>query len=293
MKPLSKNKRRWYLAFFFLVFIVGAPLFIFDARGYRFNWNGVAKVFQTGGLYISTDQSGIEIYVNRVLVKKTSLVQKSIFVQDLKPGTYEINVSKEGLQQWTKTLKVFPEIVTEARTFLFKTDPELIEIPRFLDSRDIGTTSSRKKIALKNPEYDLINTLFLPPITKTVLEKPATTSPENKALSDLLIKNEDGKLRVFWTGDEDSIPNYFCESSVCKHEITIHAATPILSFDFFPGRNDLLVLRLAGGIFVAEIDDRSPQNVEQIASGSGFDFRIKDGKTIYLKKDGKVYSVSL
>ena len=74
--------------------------------------------------------------------------------------------------------------------------------------------------------------------------------------------------------------------------ITISTASRILSFDFFPGRDDLLLLQLENGIYVSEIDDRSPQNVMPIVSGLGYDFKVKDGR-IYIKKDGKIYLVSV
>lgn len=295
MKPLSRNKRRGYLAIFFIAFVIGTPLFILDAKGYRLNWSDVIEVSQTGGLYISTDQSGIEIYINNELVKKTSIVQKSIFVQDLKPGAYEIRASKKGLQSWNKTLKVFPEIVTDARSFLIKSNPEPIEIQQFFNPEDSISTSSSKKTSLKNsknPEYDDINALFVVPVLKTTSTKLGTTSPDSKTLSDILVKNEAGKLHIFWVGETDSVPNYFCENIVCKSEIMIDATSRILSFDFFPGRNDLIILRLETGIYVSEIDDRSPQNIQNIVSGPGFDFKIKDGKKIYLKKGEKIYSVS-
>ena len=67
-----------FLAFFFLIFIIVVPLFILDAKGYRLDLKEVLKFSQTGGLYISTDQSGIEIYINGELVKKTSIIQKSV-----------------------------------------------------------------------------------------------------------------------------------------------------------------------------------------------------------------------
>lgn len=292
MKPLSKNKRRGYFIFFCVVFIIAAPLFVLNARGYRLNWGDVLKISPTGGLYISTDQSGIEIYVDHILVRETSMFQRNYFAE-FKPGVYEINVSKEGLQSWSKKLEIYPEMVTEARSFLMKSSTEPIEIPRLLDTQTSEGTTSSKKIPLKNPEYDIISASFLPPpVVKITSTKGATTSPDYKTLNDILVKNEAGKLHVFWTGKIDSIPNYFCEDTVCKPEIIINTASRVLSYDFFPGKNDLLILRLADGIYVSEIDDRSPQNIQKIVSEPGYDFRIKDGK-IYLKKDEKIYVVSL
>lgn len=292
MLPLSRNKRRLYLIFFAIIFIIGAPFFIFNAKGYKLNLQDFFNVSKTGGLYISTDQSRIDISVNGEIVRKTGIIQKSIFVQNLKPGVYQINISKEGLQSWNKSLRVFPEIVTEARPFLIKSEPVLTEIPRLLIGDSSALSSTSRNVSKKNSEYDLINVLFLPPGLKSVKVKTATTSPDTKILGDVLVKNSAGKLHVLWKGEKDSTPNYFCENA-CKLEIIVNTVSKVLSFDFFPGRNDLLILSVEDGIFVSEIDDRSSQNVQKVVSGSGYDFRIKDGKEIYLKKGLKIYSVTL
>lgn len=292
MLPLSRNKRRLYLIFFAIIFIIGAPFFIFKAKGYKLNLQDFFNVSKTGGLYISTDRSGIDISVNGESVRKTGIIQKSIFVQNLKPGVYQINISKEGLQSWNKSLRVFPEIVTEARPFLIKSEPVLTEIPRLLIGDSSALSSTNRNVSKKNSEYDLINVLFLPPGLKSVSVKTATTSPYTKMLGDVLVKNSAGKLHVLWKGEKDSTPNYFCENA-CKLEIIVNTVSKVLSFDFFPGRNDLLILSVEDGIFVSEIDDRSSQNVQKVVSGFGYDFRIKDGKEIYLKKGLKIYSVTL
>lgn len=292
MLPLSRKKRRLYLIFFAIIFIIGAPFFIFNAKGYKLNLQDFFNVSKTGGLYISTDQSRIDISVNGEIVRKTGIIQKSIFVQNLKPGVYQINISKEGLQSWNKSLRVFPEIVTEARPFLIKSEPVLTEIPRLLIGDSSALSSTSRNVSKKNSEYDLINVLFLPPGLKSVSVKTATTSPYTKMLGDVLVKNSAGKLHVLWKGEKDSTPNYFCENA-CKLEIIVNTVSKVLSFDFFPGRNDLLILSVEDGIFVSEIDDRSSQNVQKVVSGFGYDFRIKDGKEIYLKKGLKIYSVTL
>lgn len=292
MLPLSRNKRRLYLIFFAIIFIIGTPFFIFNAKGYKLNLQDFFNVSKTGGLYISTDQSRIDISVNGEIVRKTGIIQKSIFVQNLKPGVYQINISKEGLQSWNKSLRVFPEIVTEARPFLIKSEPVLTEIPRLLIGDSSALSSTSRNVSKKNSEYDLINVLFLPPGLKSVSVKTATTSPYTKMLGDVLVKNSAGKLHVLWKGEKDSTPNYFCENA-CKLEIIVNTVSKVLSFDFFPGRNDLLILSVEDGIFVSEIDDRSSQNVQKVVSGFGYDFRIKDGKEIYLKKGLKIYSVTL
>lgn len=293
MDPLSRKKRKIYFVIFFVMFIVFVPFLIFDAKGYKFNWTDVLRISSNGGLYIETNQSGIDIYINDKLVKTTSIIQKNVFVQDLKPGIYKIKVSKEGLQTWTKNLEVFPEIVTDTNTFLIKAKPVLTEIPQYLNDKIQSTisTSTTNKLPTKNPEYTSIASIFSAVPPKPILGV-ATSSANNKNLRNILVDNQGGVLHVSWKGDEDAIPSYFCENDKCKNEITINTGSKILSFDFLPGRDDLLVIRLDSGIFVTEIDDRSVQNIQTLVSGSGYDFRVKSSEAIYIKKDNKIFSVS-
>jgi hypothetical protein len=289
MNPLSQNKRHAYLLFFSIVFIICVPLFILYAKGYRFNFNKAFQISETGGLYINADQSGVSIYVNDEIVRKTSIVQKGIFVQSLKPGEYQISASKNNFQTWNKTLKVFPEIVTEARSFSLKNESILTEIPKNLT---LATSSLASASVKRNPEYDLINALFATTTQRSTKTSTSTTSADVKTARNMLVRNENGKLHAYWNGDADSIPNYFCESNVCKSEIVIESANDVKSFDFFPGRDDLIIMHLENGIYVSEIDDRSPQNMQSIALGLDYDFRVKDGSAIYIKKDTKIYSIA-
>ncbi len=297
MDPLSRKKRITYFIFFSIVFFAVVPLFIFYAQGYRFNLKDVVKVSETGGLYVSTDQSGIEIYVNNVLEKKTSIIQKTVFVQDLRPGTYDIRVSKNGLQTWSKRLKVFPELVTEARTFLIKDHPELVSIPLYL-SQATSTGSSvatTTKKAVKNPEYMLALKAFMTPLSTapTTTKKVASTTDEFLPVQKLVFENTHGVLIATWKGEQDAIPSYFCENTVCKSSIEVKAGGPVLAYDLFPGRDDLLIVQLAKGVYVVEIDDRSPQNKETIVEGEGYEFRIKESGVLYLKHGVDIYSVAL
>ncbi len=293
MEPLSRRKRVSYFVILTIVFFIVSPLLILYAKGYRPNFGEVFKLALTGGLYISADEAGVSIYVNDNLVRKTNIVQKSIFVQDLKPGTYEIKVSKDDQQSWSKSLKVFPELVTEARPFLVDTEITIEEITRFLNTSNTATTSSSTKPLAKNPEYENVNLIFTTIPLKATTTKATSTPPNAKSIRRVTVENKAGELHVSWAGEEDSIPYYFCENIDCKKEIIIKTPSLVKSHDFFPGRDDLLIVRLEDGIYVIEIDDRSKQNIQKLVSGGEFDFKIIDGGNLYIKSGLKIYSVSL
>ncbi len=299
MKPLPRKHRYAYMIIAIIVFVIAAPLLILYASGYRLD-----KTFNfatTGGVNISAQLSGTEIYVNNELVRTTSIFQKSVFVQNLKPGTYNVSVKKEGYQGWNKTLRVFPETVTDAYSFTLPSTLITKEIPAKIPasgSASASTTATTKFV--ENPDYADVVALFavpkkiaVPASKVATTTKVATSTDIAKEFRKLLVEKVNGSLKVTWMGDIESKPSYFCQSEECKDEIYIKPSSALKRFDFFPGRGDLIIMSLADGIFVSEIDDRSTQNVQKLFDGPNADFRIKDGDKIFIKKDSTYYSVSL
>lgn len=292
MEPLSRKKRYAYLLFFTALFLVMVPLFIFYAKGYRVHLNQASSVELTGGIFVSTNQSGVEIYINNELVRKTSIVQKNTFEQDLKPGTYDVRVSKSGLQTWHKTLTVYPEMVSEAHTFLLKEHPVLTEIPRYASSTS-NLASTTRAALVKNVEYDNVLALFNPPIIKKTTAVVASTTESGKNSKKIETTVENGQLHVRWNGEFEAIPSFFCKGNDCKDEIIVTMSTPVLSYESYVGRDDVVIVRLADGIYVTEIAEGGNQNVQTIVTGAGYDVRVKDGSEIYLKLGNKLFSVAI
>lgn len=286
MQPLSRKKRRGYILFFSVLFIIITPILILYATGYRLT--DTFSLGQTGGLYITTDQSGVQIYVNSKLIKETGIFQKNIFVQNLKPGTFVIETRKEGLTSWKKELKVYPETVAEAHTFMLPNDIVLNEILPFVDKYGTPTTSPTI-LKNKNPEFVDTASIFLP---QKITKKTSTTTLDTKILGKLYLKKIDGKLHASWKGNQDERPLYFCLNNICRNEIVIQTSSSVKSFDFFPGRSDLVIVVLDSGIYVTEIDDSPGQNTQPILKDANLDMRVKDN-VIYIKRGDAFYSVSL
>lgn len=282
--PLSIRRRRIYLVFFAVVFFVTIPLLILYATGYRLS--NALNLVRTGGLYISTPYSGVTVSIGNSIVKETSVFQKNIFVQNLRPRTYDILVTKNGYQTWKKRLMVSPQTVTEGHTFLLPQKPILEEVPAFLtDNSSSGTTTS--KVAqgklTSNPVYSEALALF---VGTSTTKSVATTSDYIKTKRKLTVTNTSGVLHAVWGGSGDSTPYYFCSDQTCKNEVVVEAQSKVRSFDFFPGRDDLLVIALSNGVYVIDIDDRSEHNTQYLEVGSGLDFRVQNDETIFIK-DGK------
>ena len=92
------------------------PVTVLYSLGYRFDRNFVLR--KTGGLYIASDVSGSEIFINGEFERRTNLLQSGVFVQNLAPNKYKVLVAREGYLGWSKELQIFSRFVSEARAVL-------------------------------------------------------------------------------------------------------------------------------------------------------------------------------
>jgi hypothetical protein len=109
------------ILFFVITLIVvgGVGLFAsYYARGYRLDLKTL-KFQPNGILVLKSEPDGASVYINGDLKTATNA---SI---SLSPGTYDVEVAKDGYFSWYKRLTIEKEIVTQASISLFKTVPSL------------------------------------------------------------------------------------------------------------------------------------------------------------------------
>jgi hypothetical protein len=153
--------------------------------------------------------------------------------------------------------------------------------------------------------------VFTPATTTVATATPTTTIVERN--TKLYEKN--GSVFVSWIGNDTDIPYYFCfdhsrasstkaaygehvfnsasaalaevpqtESSqvtqrICRHTIKIdNLRQEVLSFDFVPGSADLVLMHLADGLYVVEVDDRAWQNTQMLYPGTDLDVVVESGQ---------------
>lgn len=265
------------------------------ATGYRIT--NTLDFTHTGGFYISSTLSGSDIFVADKFITKTSLFQRNVLVQNLRLGSYDISVSKDGYQTWKKSLVVYPEKITEVHPFTMKSSPELNRIfPFFVQGEGasstilVGTTTKGRQL---NSEYANVKALFATTTSNTSVITVQSATSTTRTLRKIVVTEEKGALRVSWNGDIQDEPYYFCQNEVCQNTIVMNIRERVLNFDFFPGRDDILVVSLPSGLYAVEIDSRSSQNMQSIVEEKDIDFRIEKNGTIYIKKASSFFSVAL
>jgi hypothetical protein len=134
------------------------------ARGYRFD-EKTLKFSPNGLLVANSDPEGASVLVNGELKTATDTTLS------LSPGTYDIEIKKEGFMSWKKRLVIEKEVVTEANASLFRNVPSLTPVT-FSGSSNPVASSDFTKVAYgvlpENPDDPakvglwVIDTLNLP-----------------------------------------------------------------------------------------------------------------------------------
>jgi len=98
---------------------------------------------------------------------------------------------------------------------------------------------------------------------------------------------ENGDIYAAWGRTNDPVPYFFCMES-CADRLSINWHEPILRYEFYPNRNDLLLVLSERGLYVVELDNRSERNIQTIREERNLDFRLKNDGTLVVF-DGQSY----
>lgn len=284
------KKRRWYFLFFLVIFLVTIPPLILYTSGYRLSEN--YKLVKTGGILIYAPGSGTEIYINNKIGRVTNIFQHSFFEQNLTPGIYFVFVYKEGYWPWSKELRVHEQVVTDANAFLVPKEPKIEEIPKNLPITNVGTSGEQ------NPLYVSINALFYTdlPVDSAKLTTSSAAATTTVIQNNTKLTRDGDTIYSEWLGDQDKAPSYFCNEYKldCVKKINIFTSpTKIKTFDFYPGRDDVVLLARKNGIYAVEADQRKIQNFVLVYAGGDPDFRIGSDGVLYVKNGISIFRVTL
>ena len=132
VKPLPRIHRKLIFIASLILFVVSVPIFVFYATGYRFDFaSDDASIKKVGGLYVSSEVSGISMYINDEPVTDMRTFQNASYIQNLEAGMYQVHTQSEGLQTWVKNLPVFAHFVTEAETFNIPQVPQIRLVTKY------------------------------------------------------------------------------------------------------------------------------------------------------------------
>lgn len=149
-----------FLSTLIVVGVVG--LFVsYYARGYRLDFSslvskGVVKFQPNGILVIKSDPDGASVYIDGNLKTATNATIS------ISPGTYDVEVRREGYFTWYKRLTIEKEVVTQASVSLFRNVPSLSPIT-FSGAQNPVASQDGSKVAFEdNDGLWVLDTFTLP-----------------------------------------------------------------------------------------------------------------------------------
>ena len=144
IQSLSYKKRQSFFFVLVVIFLIALPVFIFYTSGYRLNFdNQETSIVTTGGIYITADNLGVDVYLDEEKVEKPRLFRSAYYIQNIENGLHRLVVQGTGLQTWVKVLPVDSYIVTEAASFNMPTLPHIRPIPDFVNVSGAGVYVSQ------------------------------------------------------------------------------------------------------------------------------------------------------
>lgn len=137
MRISDKLKRA--IAFYISVtlFFVLLPIVLSYSLGYHIDYKNI-RIYKTGIIYLKSRPSGALVYVNGRLFSDITPTR----IEELKPGSYTIEVKREGFYPWRKDLSVRPNMVTKADEIVLF--PISIGAKKIVDTRAVDFTVSDK-----------------------------------------------------------------------------------------------------------------------------------------------------
>ncbi|MFA6340717.1 MAG: PEGA domain-containing protein [Candidatus Paceibacterota bacterium] len=289
-------RRKIKFIVFLVIFVVVSPIIVLYANGDIFT-SGFS-LLKTGGIYVNTAPIGSQVFLNSKLVDETSFFNRDILIKNLRVGTYNVSVKKDGYNTWTKTIRVQNNIVSDANVFMLTKQSELREITSYILIKNGTSTMMTKK---KNQEYADISAIFASTTRKakivstTTIDLKSNFGTKNAPIMDgkLGLWNEEGDIFIGWFGREDGEPKYFCDGSGCKTKLLVYSfGSSPTRIDFLPGYENAIVFAFGGDIFAVQIEENPKKFAQLIYHGNSPDFRVSDG-SLYIKDRSYVAEVIL
>lgn len=263
----ARTKKRLVPLIGAVALLAFAGLVVFYLLGYRFG-PGVS-IIRTGSIVVEVPKAGTKVYLDTKKRKTTTQPREEVRFSYLSPEDHLVIAAKDGYYPWTKALKVRESKVSRLRPFLVPSNP------------------SGFIITGEDPEYEKILSLTSGNALPSRLTKK--TSADGK----MAVWFENGGIRAEWLGAEENIPGEFCSGDTCDREIeAVTLSQNPRNIDFYPGRNDVLIIAGGENIFAVDIDRHGLQNFQPVYKGATPWFGLGAG-TLFVRDGGVLMEIKL
>ncbi len=274
LKPMSRRTRFTLALTAFLAFVVMVPALVLYASGYRFSTvQGESGFLPLGALSIAVPDREATLFVDGVAIEEPGLFADSFFLRNIVPGPHTLDIIASGTIPWHREVYVMPTKVSYAFPFILAQDSVATRV-----TTASSTYSSVSKAFASSSPMDL-----------------ATSSISARIRGNVAVWVEDGHtILVEWRGYLSETPYFFCSvvdaRELCLNQIFIPIKAKVVDMDFFPGREDVLMVTTDQGLFALEMDGRTERALLPLYAGQKVASLIDSGR-IYVKDSKGIFEV--
>jgi hypothetical protein len=132
------------------------PFIVLYSQGYRIDWN-LKRIIKTGGFYFKVWPEGAQVFIDGKFQKKTGFLSNSVYINNLTPKEYKIEIKKEGFLTWQKNLEIKDNWVTTSdNVILIPENPKFVNLSQKVE--DFFLSPDQRKLIIKednNKGWDL------------------------------------------------------------------------------------------------------------------------------------------
>ncbi len=281
---MTVGTRRFIYLSFIIIFLVVAPILIFYANGFRYNFK-LGKIQKTGIIFLTSGQTDATVYLNNQLYP--AKLNGNLSLNDLLPDDYLVRIEKEGFYPWQKKLTVREAQTTFTdNVILFKKELPINLIPGQISW--LSSSPDQQKIVYLIDKNSAKELWLYEPATDQSVRLYQLPSPASTKLNSISWSASNKKILVSF-GPSTSQKSYVVLNIERPQEITNLADLTQLNFDQikWDNQSDLLLGGLANQqLYQIDLAIKKITSLLKIEIGSNEligDFLIKDEVAYYLK----------
>jgi len=213
MKYSKRFKKMLLIILFWAVlaasFLFFAFLIFLKANGYQLNYK-TWHIIKTGMIILNGEPNDVTIEINHKILK-TGFPER---LSNLTIGAYDIEISRENYQGWSKTVKVEPGLaLINEDIILFRNEPSEQDLPENItvDKLRGQFSSAARDLRIEDTEI-FLNDILVTRFSQKILA--ATMYPDNKHIvfqtgSELRVIDIDGSNNKLLINLESAEPSVF------------------------------------------------------------------------------------
>ncbi|MFA5877925.1 MAG: hypothetical protein WC845_00990 [Candidatus Staskawiczbacteria bacterium] len=265
-----------------VLYIVISPMLIFYSLGYRFDFDK-KRLVSTGGLYVKTWPSNVEVILDKKYIKKTTFLSSEVFYQGLFPKKHNIVVKKDGYFTWEKNLETPEKEVTKLlNVTLIK---EKIIFEKWSQAADnMYFSPDNRSILITTSNGDVTNFKILDAETKQNLNIfELSVLPPN---FDVIWSQDSNKILIKDINSKYPYRYYLFDRSTGQEPVAeklTEITKPITNISFNPTDSGEIFF-LQNNILYSKKSKTLPVIKDVL------NYRVADNKITYLSKTGYVYT---